>query len=121
MGIEFRNKTQAAPSDAYSAPSKAVAPVRRAGATRTYSVAAGGEAEQLTLAFLRYVELHGRTLVGPKSRCSIAAVPGEGVETRIFTFWSRRAAAGFDVFWRRYRPIYGAPNRPCPPDRQERL
>ena len=86
-----------------------------AGRCRTFTVAKGAEAEQLCLAYLRYIELHGRTLTGPRSRCSIAAVPGHGTETRIFTFWSRRAAAGFEVFWRRYRPIYGAPHEPPAP------
>jgi hypothetical protein len=87
----------------------------RAGTSRTLTVAAGAEAEQLTLAYLRYIELHGRTLVEPRSRCSVATVQGEGTETKIFTFWSRRAAAGFDHFWRRYRLTYGAPDdRPAP-------
>jgi hypothetical protein len=77
--------------------------------SRSLTVAAGAEADQLTLAFLRYIELHGRTLVGPRSRCSVTTVRGEGTETKILTFWSRRAAAGFDLFWRRYRAVYGAP------------
>jgi hypothetical protein len=80
------------------------------GSTRSFTVAPGPEAEQLTLAFLRFVELHGRTLVDPRSGCSIATAPGRATETRILTFWNRRAAAEFDAFWRRYRPIYGAPS-----------
>jgi hypothetical protein len=111
---DFTGNAHDKAASAYGAPSKAKA-VAPPDARRILTVAAGAEAEQLTLAYLRYIELHGRALVEPRSRCSIATVPGRGTETKIFTFWSRRAAAEFDVFWRRYRPLYGAPGDPATP------
>ncbi len=39
----------------------------------------------------------------------MARRPGRRSETDVFTFWSKRAAADFDLFWRRYRDLYGAP------------
>lgn len=67
------------------------------------------EAEQLTLAYGRFVELHGRALIDPRSGCSVTRLAGNGAETRIFTFWSARAADEFDFFWARYKPVYAAP------------
>lgn len=117
---DFTTKSAQPLSVASSGPAalKAVPANRRA--SRAFTVAAGAEAEQLTLAFLRYIELHGHALAGPRSRCSLATVRGQGTETKIFTFWSPRAAAGFDVFWRRYRPIYGAPGETPAPEKPGR-
>jgi len=76
-------------------------------ATRSYTAPAGGEAEDLSLAYLRYIELHGHALYHPKGGCSIAVRRRGRSEVQTFGFWSRRAACGFELFWERYRLVYG--------------
>ena len=74
---------------------------------RSYTAPTGAEAEDLTLAYLRYIELHGHALHDPKGGCSIARRRSGRGETQTFGFWSRRAAREFDWFWVRYRLVYG--------------
>lgn len=74
---------------------------------RSYTAPKGVESEELTLAYLRYIELHGHALHDPKGGCSIATRRSGRSETKIFGFWSRKAAREFDWFWARYRLIYG--------------
>jgi hypothetical protein len=74
---------------------------------RTFSSPAGVEAEELTLAYLRYIELHGHALHDPKGGCSIATRRRGRSETQTFGFWSARAAREFEWFWERYRLVYG--------------
>ncbi len=79
--------------------------------TRLITVAQGQEAQALTVAFMRFAELHGRIVLEPRSRCAIQTAVRRNQdrrETRIVTFWSRRAAEKFDRFWPRYRAAYGA-------------
>ena len=74
---------------------------------RSYMAPAGVEAEDLTLAYLRYIELHGHALHHPKGGCSIAKRRSGRSEIQTFGFWSRRAAREFEWFWERYRQVYG--------------
>ncbi len=73
---------------------------------RNYTAAAG-DAEELTLAYLRYVELHGHALHDPRGGCFVRTRrSGRSVNTT-FGFWSHKAAREFDAFWERYRLVYG--------------
>ncbi len=74
---------------------------------RSYTAPAGAEAEELTLAYLRYIELHGHALHDHTSGCSIATRRNGRCETKTFGFWSLKAARDFDLFWERYRMVYG--------------
>ena len=69
-----------------------------------------GETECLTIAFYRFVELHGRVVSDPGSHCSLQTPLSGGsgrVQTRIVTLWSPRAAAEFERFWDCYWRVYG--------------
>ena len=93
--------TEAAPS--WSAP-------KERSRVRLIAVECGEETACLTLAFMRFAELHGRIVSEPNSRCAIqtAVRPAQdSAETKIVTLWSRRAAEAFDRFWPRYRLAYG--------------
>ncbi len=74
---------------------------------RSFDSPAGAEARELTLAYLRYIELHGHALHDPKGGCSIATRRTGRGETQTFGFWSHRAAREFEWFWERYRLVYG--------------
>ena len=74
---------------------------------RSYTAPVGVETEDLTLAYLRYIELHGHALHDPKDRCFIATRRRGRCHTQTFGFWSRRAAREFEWFWERYRQVYG--------------
>ena len=66
--------------------------------TRLIRTANWAEAECLTVAFFRFVELHGRLVSDPKHHCSIQTVISSGLNrapTRIVTLWSARAATEF--------------------------
>lgn len=87
--------------------SSAAAPDER---SRLITVDEGAEADCLTVAFMRFAELHGKIVREPESRCGIqTAVRREKDrrQTKIVTLWSRRAAEKFDQFWPRYRAAYG--------------
>ena len=79
------------------------------GASRCYTSPSGAEAEELNLAYLRYIELHGHALHDPKGDCSITRRKSGCSETQTFGFWSQRAAREFEWFWERYRLVYGHP------------
>ncbi len=74
----------------------------------TFTVAKGAEAECLTTAFYRFIELHGRSAVVPRDHCSLITVPGRKVETKVVALWNRRADSAFGRFLNRYREVYGA-------------
>ncbi len=74
---------------------------------RSYTAPVGVESEDLTLAYLRYIELHGHALHDPRGGCYIAPRRSGRCETKTFGFWSHKAAQEFDLFWERYRPCYG--------------
>ncbi len=76
-------------------------------AIRNYTSAAGADAEELTLAYLRYVELHGHALHDPRGGCFVRTRRSGRSETKTFGFWSDKAAREFDEFWERYRLVYG--------------
>jgi hypothetical protein len=74
----------------------------------SYTTPMGVESDDLALAYLRYIELHGHALHDGRGGCSmITRRTGRDCETRTFRFWSRRAAREFDEFWKRYRLVYG--------------
>ena len=78
----------------------------------TFTVAKGAEAECLTTAFYRFIELHGRSAVVPRDHCSLTTlpgttVPGRKVETKVVALWNRRADFDFGRFLTRYRQVYG--------------
>ena len=73
----------------------------------TFTVAKGAEAECLTIAFYRFIELHGRTTVVPGDHCSLTTVPGRKLETKLVELWNHRADADFGGFLERYREVYG--------------
>ena len=78
--------------------------------TRQIALADAAEADLLTTAFFRYVELHGRVACDPMSRCALATSPSRRpgrARTVLVTLWSARAAAEFDRFWTSYRRVYG--------------
>lgn len=76
-------------------------------AIRNYTSAAGSDAEELTLAYLRYIELHGRALHDPRGGCFVRTRRSGRSETKTYGFWSDKAAREFDEFWERYRLVYG--------------
>ena len=76
-------------------------------AIRNYTAAAGADAEELALAYLRYVELHGHALHDPRGGCFVRTRRSGRSETKTFGFWSDKAAREFDEFWERYRLVYG--------------
>jgi len=80
---------------------------------RSYTAPMGVESEDLTLAYLRFIELHGHTLHDARGRCWIATRRAGRTETKTFGFWSARAAREFDWFWERYRLVYGNGRREC--------
>ena len=73
----------------------------------SYTTRMGVESDDLTLAYLRYIELHGHALHDRKGCCSMSIRKSGRSETKTFGFWSRRAAREFDLFWQRYRLVYG--------------
>jgi hypothetical protein len=74
----------------------------------SYTTPMGVESEDLTLAYLRYIELHGHALHDGRGGCAMTIHrTGRASETKTFRFWSRRAAREFEVFWQRYRLVYG--------------
>jgi hypothetical protein len=79
--------------------------------SRLITVERGAEAERLSVAFMRFAELHGRVVQDPKSRCGISTAvrrSQDRAQTLVVTLWSRRAAEKFDRFWPRYRAAYGS-------------
>ncbi len=74
---------------------------------RSYTAPMGVESEDLTLAYLRFIELHGHALHDPRGGCWIATRRAGRSETKTFGFWSPKAAREFDGFWERYRLVYG--------------
>jgi hypothetical protein len=74
---------------------------------RSYTALPRAESDELTLAYLRYIELHGHALHDGRGGCSIATRRNGRSETKTFGFWSRRAARDFDWFWERYHLVYG--------------
>ena len=74
---------------------------------RSYTAPMGVESEDLTLAYLRFIELHGHALHDPHGGCSISTRRSGRSETKTFGFWSAKAAREFDLFWERYRLVYG--------------
>jgi hypothetical protein len=78
---------------------------------RSYTSPVGAESDELTLAYLRYIELHGHALHDRRGGCSIARRRSGRSETQVFGFWSRKAAREFDWFWERYRLVYGHDDR----------
>jgi len=77
----------------------------------TFTAPTGAPAEELTLAYLRYIELHGRAVHHSKSGCSISMRRHGRSQTQVFGFWSRKAAEEFEWFWERYRLVYGHGDR----------
>jgi hypothetical protein len=73
----------------------------------SYTTPMGVESDDLTLAYLRYIELHGHALHDGKGGCSMSSRRTGRSETKTFGFWSRRAAREFEDFWKRYRLVYG--------------
>jgi hypothetical protein len=80
-------------------------------------LADAAEADLFDVAFHRYVELHGRVVCDPESRCSLTSVVGlrPDEQIKLAVLWSRPAAREFDRFWTRYRRVYGP--TPTPPRR----
>ena len=76
-------------------------------AMRNYTAPAGADSEELTLAYLRYVELHGHALHDPRGGCFVRTRRSGRSETKTFGFWSHKAARDFEMFWERYRLVYG--------------
>jgi hypothetical protein len=78
-------------------------------ASRTIEVTDPLEAELLTTAFHRFVELHGRVACDPQSRCALHGARGapDRAQTMVVALWSPRAATEFDRFWESYRCVYG--------------
>jgi hypothetical protein len=72
-------------------------------------LADAAEAELFATAFHRFVELHGRVVSDPMSRCRLTIIAGArgGAPRRLAMFWSRGAAREFDRFWASYRRVYG--------------
>ncbi len=73
----------------------------------SYTTPIGVESEDLTLAYLRYVEMHGHALHDGRGCCSMTSRRSGHSETKTFGFWSTKAARDFDWFWERYRLVYG--------------
>jgi hypothetical protein len=79
---------------------------------RTYLQLPTAEARCLTLAFYRFVELHGRALSWPPDACTLEAVACPTGDTVMLGLWSQRAASEFDRFWARYRLYFLGPTPP---------
>ena len=77
----------------------------------SYTAPLGVESEDLTLAYLRYIELHGHALHDHRGGCFMSRRRHGRSETMTFGFWSRKAAREFDLFWTRYRLVYGHGDR----------
>ena len=88
-------------------------------ATRSFNLTRDREAKAFTTAFYRFLELHGWTAVGHDDSCSLKAVPRQGGETKIVTFWNERTAEQFSQFWDDYRRVYCS-DRTAQPARQAR-
>ena len=73
----------------------------------SYTLPMGAPARDLTLAYLRYIELHGHAVHDPRGGCSIVTRRSGRKVTQTFGFWSRQAAGEFEWFWQRYRVVYG--------------
>ena len=85
---------------------------------RVFRARPPGEARAVSLAFLRYLELHGRSITAPEDGCGMRRMQRAGGETLVLDFWSRRAAEDFDAFWRRYSLSYGRIDRAEAPSHQ---
>jgi hypothetical protein len=82
---------------------------------RFITVVKGEEADCLTLAFHRFVELHGHTLCDGGRRCGLKTLPSRArdrCETKAIRLWSPRAAAEFDRFWTAYCRVYAGKAAP---------
>ena len=79
---------------------------------RTYPLLPSAEARCLTLAFYRFLELHGRALSWPPDACTIEAVACPTGDTVMLGLWSQRAADEFDRFWAGYRLYLLGPTPP---------
>ena len=80
-------------------------------AMMTFTVAKGPEADCLTTAFYRFIELHGRSTVFPRDHCSLTTLRAGKAETKVVTLWNQRADRAFAGFLARYRAVYGAATR----------
>jgi len=82
-------------------------PARPYAQKTSFVVRRGPQAACFDVAFHRFVELKGRTLVDPRDRCSITSRPEKRSEIKIVGLWSRKAMAQFREFWPRYARVYG--------------
>ena len=73
---------------------------------RVFIVETAAEAEELVLAYRRFLELRGRAFTLPGSRSNARIIDRARAQKVCLVFWSEPAARLFDAFWPRYRAVF---------------